>query len=135
MPPLTDTARDLLTAANVGVLSTVMPDGSPQSSAVWVDTEHDRILVATTTRTLKYRNVVRDPRVALTVTGRDDPYRELSVRGHVVAIRADGGALIDHLSQRYYGLRPYPYRAPGEEWVALIIEAVRVRFDAYDHPS
>lgn len=128
---LDEAASQLLSGPNFGVLSTLMSDGSPHSTAVWVDVDGDLVLVATIKQTRKYDNVLADPRVALTVTSHDNPYHELSARGRVLEIREDRGALIDKLSQQYYGVTPYPHHQPNEEWVALVIEVLKVRIDTY----
>jgi PPOX class probable F420-dependent enzyme len=125
-PLINEAARRLLTGPNFGVLATLMPDGSPQTSAVWVDLQGDRVIVVTTTNTIKFRNIVRDSRVALTVIDSSDPYLELSLRGRVDALHPEAGiSCIDRLSMRYYRIEPYPYHRAGQEWVAIEIEVLR----------
>ncbi|HZU12335.1 MAG TPA: TIGR03618 family F420-dependent PPOX class oxidoreductase [Chloroflexota bacterium] len=128
-------ARTLLAGPNYGVLSTLMADGSPHAATVWVGVEGDHALVATTRQSQKYRNVVRDPRVALTVSEAGDPLHELCLRGRVVTIREDQGRLIDHLSEQYYGVTPYPDHEEGTEWVALVIAPLICRVDRYPWPA
>ncbi len=119
----------LLTGANFGVIATLGIDGSPQTTAIWVDCDGENLLVATTTDTVKYRNLVRDPRVAVTVIDRDNPYLEVNLKGRVVDVRADGVETIDRLSGRYYGLEPYPYHKAGETWVTVVIDVEKVRIN------
>jgi PPOX class probable F420-dependent enzyme len=127
MPELSETARRLLDGPNIAVVATLMPDGAPQTSAVWVTRRGETVIFATT-QTLKLTNLRRDPRVSVTVYDRDDPYLELNLRGTVTAIDADGGiALIDELSQLYYGKSPYPYHKPDQSWFAVSIEVGRWR--------
>jgi PPOX class probable F420-dependent enzyme len=127
MPDLSQTARRLLDGPNIGVIATLMPDGSPQTSAVWV-TRRDESVAFATTETLKLSNLRRDPRVSVTVNDRDDPYLELNLRGTVTAIDESGGtALIDALSELYYGTTPYPYHQPGQTWFAVEIKVERWR--------
>lgn len=83
-------ARWLLEEPNVGHLATVNPDGSPQVTCVWVDVRDDLVLVNTTEGTVKIRNVRRDPRVALSVADRANPYRRIYVRGRVVGSTTEG---------------------------------------------
>ena len=89
MPELSETARQLLDGPNVAVLATLMPDGCPQTTAVWVR-RAGQDLVFATTPTVKLSNIRRDPRVSVTVCDRDDPYNELNLRGRVTSI--DGPA-------------------------------------------
>jgi PPOX class probable F420-dependent enzyme len=125
---LSENARALLDGPNIAVLATLMPGGEPQTTAVWVARDGDDTVVIATTETLKLKNMRRDRRVSLTIIDRDDPYLELNARGQVVDIDADAGkALIDELSQSYYGTTPYPYHQEGQTWFAVRIRLDRVR--------
>lgn len=107
--------KDLLQDRVFVHLATLMPDGAPQSSPVWVDVDGDEILVNTARGRVKDRNMTRDPRVALSVTPIDNPYRAYMLRGHVTAQTTDGAdAHIDRLSKKYLGLDRYPRRTSGE---------------------
>jgi PPOX class probable F420-dependent enzyme len=126
MRELSPTARRLLDEPNIAVLATLMEDGTPQTSAVWLTRSGEDVLFATT-ETLKLRNLQRDPRVSFTVIDRDDPYLELNARGRVTETEADGGRLIDQLSAQYYGKSPYPYHQDGQQWYAVRIALTRWR--------
>ncbi len=103
-------------------LATLMPDGSPQLTQVWVDTDGEHILVNTADGRQKVRNVRRDPRVAVNVVDPTNAWRLASVRGRVVAVTSDGAdALIDHLAHKYLGADRYPFRQPGEVRLTLKI--------------
>lgn len=124
MARLTETARELLKGRNFGHLATVMKDGSPQASPIWVDAENDYVVVNTAVGRLKERNMRRDPRVALSVVDHYDPYTKLHLRGRVVQmIEGDEAwAHIDSLNRRYHQTdRPYPRRA-GQQRVKVWIE-------------
>ncbi|GIX48175.1 MAG: hypothetical protein KatS3mg131_2386 [Candidatus Tectimicrobiota bacterium] len=124
---LTPAMLELLRAPNLGYLATLMPDGSPQVTPVWVDTDGTHILVNTAEGRWKARNVRRDPRVALAVTDRSNPYRMLSVRGRVVKITSEGAdAHIDQLAKKYLGQDRYPFRQPGEQRLLLQIQPERI---------
>jgi PPOX class probable F420-dependent enzyme len=128
---LTDDDRELLGAPQFAVIATLMRDGSPQTSTVWVDTDGDHVLVNTSEGRVKPANVRRDPRVALTVWDREDPYRQVIVRGRVVELTHEGAEdHIDELSRRYTGRFPYPWRSEGEQRVIL-----RIRPDAVIRPD
>jgi len=103
-------------------IATTMPDGSPQLTEIWVDTDGQHILINTSQGRQKERNVRRDPRVAVQVFEPNNDYRIFSVRGRVVEITEDGAdAMIDRLAKKYLGLDTYPMRQPGEVRVILKI--------------
>src|SRR3954471_18342930 len=112
MPGIPDDVRALLEARNFGHLATVLPDGAPHSVAIWVGTEGDRFVFFTQPTSRKARNLAGDPRVALSVVDRANPYSTGWVRGRVVEARTGEAALplIDALSFRYTG-QLFPMRS------------------------
>lgn len=103
---LNDRDRALFKGRNFGHLATLMPDGSPHVSPMWIDIEDgsDLILVNTAVGRVKTRNVERDPRVAISVQAAEDPYRMVAVRGRILEITRDGAEdHIDFLSRKYNG--------------------------------
>ena len=111
---------DLLRRPSPCFLATLMPDGSPQMTQTWVDTDGRNILVNTVQGFQKVRNMERDPRVAVNVADPDDPSRYFSVRGRVVDITREGAAdHIESLAQRYLG-GPYPWFG-GRDQVRLLV--------------
>jgi len=117
---------DLLGERNYAHLATIEPDGSVSSRPVWVDVEEDRVIFQTQIGSRKARNIERDPRVALSVHHRDDPYREADLRGRVVE-RIDGDAalvLADRIARKYTGAE-FPVR--GEATVVYVVEALESR--------
>ncbi len=124
---LSDAARALLEGRNFAHLATVMPDGSPQVSAVWVDYDGKHVLVNTAEGRQKPRNLRRDPRVAVSVLDQDNPYAMVTIRGRVVELTHDGAdEHIDSLSKKYLGQDTYPYRQPGDQRVIVKIEPLHV---------
>lgn len=118
--PLPDALLDLLRRPSPCFLSTLMPDGSPQMTQTWVDTDGHDVLINTVRGHQKVRNVERDPRVALNVADPDDPSRYFEVRGRVTEVTEDGAREhIDELSQRYIGA-PYPWFG-GRDLVRLLV--------------
>jgi PPOX class probable F420-dependent enzyme len=120
----------LLQEKQIAILSTIMPDGSPQATPVWVDVESDgtHVLINTVEGHLKQRNVTRDQRVAVTVVDSENRFRAVIVRGIVVEQRgADQGANdhIDMLAQKYTGRERYTLRE-GERRVILRIKPTHV---------
>jgi PPOX class probable F420-dependent enzyme len=96
-------------------LVTLMPDGSPQVTPVWIDFDGTHVLVNTARGRQKDKNMRRNERVALSILDPDNPYRYLEIRGKVAEI-TEGGAdqHIDKMSKKYFGKDKYPYRRPGE---------------------
>lgn len=104
-------------------LATLMPDGSPQVSPVWVEYDGHHILINSAKGRVKDKNMRRDPRVGLDLVDPENPYRHLSVRGRVVDITEQGAdAHIDKLAKKYLGQDKYPYRSSGEIRVIYKIE-------------
>jgi PPOX class probable F420-dependent enzyme len=96
-------------------LGTLMPNGQPQVTPVWVDYDGSQVLINTAQGRQKDKNLQRDPRVALAIMDPDNPYRYLEVRGRVVERTLDGADQhIDAMAKKYLGQDRYPYRQPGE---------------------
>jgi PPOX class probable F420-dependent enzyme len=120
----------LLEERQIAIVSTIMPDGSPQSSPVWVDVEPDgsHILINTVKGHLKLTNIKRDPRVAVTVVDSQAPFRTVTLRGTIVEqLGPDRGSTehIHKLAKKYLGRDRYPLRA-GEKRVILRIKPTHV---------
>src|SRR4051812_11040441 len=97
-----------------------MPDGSPQMTQTWVDTDGRHILVNTVQGHQKVRNMERDPRVAVNVADPDDPSSYVAVRGRVVEMTTEGAAEhIEQLAQRYLG-GPYPWFGGRDQTRVLV---------------
>jgi PPOX class probable F420-dependent enzyme len=125
--PLSAEIQQLIDRPNFAHLATLMPDGSPSSTPVWVGREGDRLLVCTSDGSLKGRNTRRDPRVALSIVDFHDPYMEAQLRGRVVERRPDPElTVMDPISQKYIG-KPFPMRS-YEGRVALVIEVDKARY-------
>jgi PPOX class probable F420-dependent enzyme len=96
-------------------LATLMPDGKPQVTPVWVDYDGKYVIINTAQGRLKDKNMQRDGRVALSITDPDNPYRYLEVRGKIAARTHEGAdAHIDAMAKKYLGQDKYPFRQPGE---------------------
>src|SRR5712664_338384 len=106
---------DLFQKKAFASLGTLMPDGRPQVTPVWVDFDGEHVIFNSARGRQKDRNVRRDPRVALAIVDPDNPYRYMEIRGTVVEITEDGAAQhIDKLAKKYMGVDKYPYSKPGE---------------------
>ncbi len=108
-------------------LATVLPDGSPQVTPVWFDTEGETIRVNTAKGRWKDRNMRRDARVALAIMDPTNPYRHIQIRGRVERVTEQGAdAHIDRLAKKYMGVDTYPFRQSGEQRVIFVIRPERV---------
>ncbi len=131
MIPLNDDARRLIDAPTVAHLATLLEDGSPKVEPVWIGRDGDRIVITTDRKSIKARNIARDPRVALSMTDSTNPYVQLLIRGVVVEDRDDNDLVeMDKLSMKYLG-RPFPRRRWSSR-VAFFVEATVARF--YESP-
>lgn len=122
-----ETVSRLLQDKNFGFLATLMPDGSPHVTPTWIDTDGEHIIINTTLDRLKYENVLRDPRVAISVSDHANPYSMVTVRGKVIEHSTDGAEEhIDRMAKKYLGMDKYPGRAPGEKRVLLKIKPNKI---------
>ena len=96
----------------------MLPDGAPHSIPVWAILEDGRIGFFTQPSSRKARNLVRDPRVAISVVDETNPYRNGQIRGRVVETVEGDAALevIDRISLRYTG-KPFPMRSGTVYWI------------------
>jgi len=123
-----DRYRDLFTKPAFAHLATLMPDGTPQVTPVWVDLQDGLVVVNSAKGRQKDRNLRRDPRVALAISDPDNPYRYLQVRGRVVGIEEQGAdAHIDKMAKKYLNKDKYPLRQPGEVRVLYKIQPERIQ--------
>jgi PPOX class probable F420-dependent enzyme len=124
---LTTEAIRLIEARNIAHLATLMPDGSPQVTPVWIDHEEDVILINTAVGRVKQRNCARDDRVALSIAGQENPYEKIIIRGRVVSQTSQGAeAHIDKLAKKYTGAAKYQKSRPDERRIIIKIEPIRV---------
>ena len=121
----------LATDRNFAALTTLMPDGHPQTQIMWVGADDEHVIINTQLDRQKYRNVLADPRVTVTVFDADNPYRYVEARGRVARTQdgAAAAASIDELSRKFtggdYGMGPTDSR------VILFIDVERVHKNGY----
>jgi PPOX class probable F420-dependent enzyme len=117
---------ELLDGANFAAVASLMEDGSPKVDTVWVGREGNLLLLASTDRTIKGQNLLRDARVALSITEYENPYHQVQIRGAVIEVRPDAELQgCDALSQVYLG-GPFPQRKHKGR-VVFVIEPLVVR--------
>ena len=115
--------RRVLDGTSLGHLATVLPDGSPHTTPVFVGTHDDQLIFFTGPRSRKARNLRRDPRVALSLTAPDNPFEPVIIRGRVVEWLEGDAAweVVDRIAAKYIGA-PYPR---DEERVVAVVEPER----------
>jgi PPOX class probable F420-dependent enzyme len=106
------------------VMTTINPDGAPQSSVVWTKVDGEDVLISTIRGRRKCRNMERDPRITLLAYDPADPYSYVELRGTVALSEAGGDALIDELSRAYDG-KPWIHR-PNETRVVVRFTPTKV---------
>jgi len=124
---MNDKVIKLFEEPNLVFIATVMKDGSPQVSPVWADYENDHILINTAEGRIKHKNVLRDPRVAISVVDQKNPLNMTTIRGKVTEIIPDYEYKhANRLTKKYMGKDKYPFRQPGEKRTILKILPQRV---------
>jgi PPOX class probable F420-dependent enzyme len=124
---LPDRLLAMLRAPSTCLIATTNPDGAPQLTETWVDTDGEHVLINTVQGFRKLKNVERDPRVAVSILDRTDPTDYYSLAGTVLSTETEGGAEhIEKLSQKYTG-GPYPnYSGKPQVRVILTIRVDRI---------
>jgi PPOX class probable F420-dependent enzyme len=119
--------KDLFDKKAFGHLATLMPDGTPQVTPVWIDFDGTHVLVNSARGRQKDKNMERNSAVSISIQDPDNPYRYLEVRGRVAEITEEGADdHIDKMAKKYMGKDKYPGRGPGEKRVLYKIEPRRV---------
>ena len=128
MPSFTANQLELLSEPHVAQFVTLMDDGSPQISPVWIDTDGSNLLINTATGRLKTNNIERDSRVAVAVYDPQNPYsRVVNVTGIVTDITTSGAIEhINKLSQKYTGQATYQGHNNKEERLIVTIKPTRI---------
>ena len=122
--PLSAGAKRIIDNKNFAHVATIMPDGSPQVSPVWLYRDGDHVMISTGTKRQKTFNLKRDPRIALSIADADNPFPPVQIRGRVVEIITGEPAVqgfVD-VTKKYTGNEP-AQRPPAAERVIYRIEA------------
>ena len=117
--------EDLLRSSAVAHVATIGPKGEPQVNPVWFDWDGEQLFLPVGTRQ-KYKNVGRDPQIALSIVDPENHLRYIEIRGEVVRVE-EGPDLdfINEMSRKYLGLDKYPYHRSGDERIGLYVETHR----------
>ena len=124
---LPEFAKKLLMGKNFATVATLLADGSPSASVVWVDTDGENVIFNTAEGRVKPKSMRRDARVAVAVYDHDNPYKQAMIRGRVISMETKGAdAHIDKMAKKYMGVDSYPYRKAGEQRIIVKIKPERV---------
>jgi PPOX class probable F420-dependent enzyme len=108
-------------------LGTLMKDGSPHVTPVWIDIVDNTILINTAEGRIKQKNVSRDPRVSISLIDEENPYSMVTIRGQVVEQTSDGAdEHIDKLAKKYLNADKYPGHSPNIKRVILKIRPEKI---------
>jgi PPOX class probable F420-dependent enzyme len=122
-----DKVVQLFSANNLVFIATVMKDGSPQVSPVWANFEDGHVLINTAEGRIKHKNILRDPRVAVSVVSKDNPLDMTTIRGVVIELIPDYDySHADKLTQQYMNRPHYPFKRDDEKRVILKIKPDKV---------
>ena len=128
MADLPQEVHHLLDEPNLASVATVMPDGSPQVTPVWIERSNGHICFNTAIGRVKEKNLRRDPRIAISIVSREDPYDKVDIRGRVVDMveGQEADDMIDRLAKKYLGEDKYPWRSPDERRVLIRVEPASI---------
>jgi PPOX class probable F420-dependent enzyme len=113
---------DLLKSKALAHVATIGPDGEPQSNPVWFDWDGEHVLFSQTKTRQKYKNVQRDPHVALSIVDPSNPFRYLEIRGTVSKIEEDPDKhFINAMAKKYTGQAVNQGNQPGDERVVVYV--------------
>lgn len=124
---MTDATVKLFKEKNFAFVASLMNDGSPQITPVWIDYDGQFLLINTAEGRTKQKNFARDPRIAVSVMNHNDPYDVVTVRGKVVEqTRSGADEHIDRMAKKYLGVDKYPFRNPDEKRIILKIKPEKI---------
>jgi PPOX class probable F420-dependent enzyme len=124
---MTEQVTRILREPNFAFLGTLMKDGRPQVTPVWIDFDNDHILINTAEGRIKHKNLTRDPRVSLSLVDKNNPYSMVTIQGTVVDQIKDGAdEHIDKLAKKYLKAEKYPGHSPSIKRIIIKIKPDRI---------
>ena len=119
--------EQLFQQKNLIFISTINSDGSPQLTPVWGDYDGEHVLVNTAEGRLKHKNILRDPRVAISVVDHSNPLNMTTIKGKVIEIIPDYDYVhANKLTKQYMGIDEYPFKRDGEKRVIFKIKPMKI---------
>ncbi len=123
---LTNEVLSLLSEANFAQLATVNADGSPHVDTVWFEFSHGQLLIASTGRTKKSRNLDCNPAAFAVITHRDNPYEQAQLTLQLLGIEDDSSmAVCDRIARKYTGKDFVQRQHPQRVAISLKIRKVK----------
>ena len=124
---MNDIVEKLFLDENLVFIATINPDGSPQLTPVWGDFDNGYVQINTAEGRIKHKNVLNDPRVAVSVVDKDDPLKMTTISGKVIEILPDYDYNhADKLAKKYMNLEKYPFKRPGEKRITFLIKPEKI---------
>lgn len=117
---------DILTDRPIGHIATIRPDGHLSVHPVSLMWDGTHVRVSTVRSRQKYRNLLRDPRVAISIPHRNNPARYVEIRGIAELTDDPDRSFINSVAKHYLDLDVYPFDQPGDERVTITIHAEQV---------
>jgi len=119
--------EQLFQQKNLIFISTINSDGSPQLTPVWGNYDDGYVLINTAEGRLKHKNVLRDPRVAISVVDHSNPLNMTTIKGKVIEIIPDYDYIhANKLTKQYMGLDEYPFKRDDEKRIIFKIKPVKI---------
>ena len=116
---------------NFAFLGTIMKDGRPQVSPIWIDIDDNNniILFNTAQGRIKHKNISRDPRVSLSLVNKNNPYSMVTIQGTVIEQTTIGAdEHIDKLAKKYLNIDRYPSHSPSIKRVICKIKPEKMYY-------
>ena len=116
---------------NFAFLGTIMKDGRPQVSPIWIDIDDNNniILFNTAQGRIKHKNISRDPRVSLSLVDKNNPYSMVTIQGTVIEQTTIGAdEHIDKLAKKYLNIDRYPSHSPSIKRVICKIKPEKMYY-------
>jgi PPOX class probable F420-dependent enzyme len=113
---LTDPVIKIIKDKNFAFLGTIMKDGRPQVSPIWIDIDDNNniLLFNTAQGRIKHKNISRDPRVSLSLVDKNNPYSMVTIQGTIIEQTTIGAdEHIDKLAKKYLNIDRYPSHSPS----------------------
>ena len=114
--PILGSHRDLLERPLYAHVAIIRPDGSPQVNPMWFSYDGQSIRLTHTRTRQKYRNLMANPAIAMSVNDPDEPYRYLEIRGLLDHVGADPAGEFSRLLSQRYGRGDLPRRTRPAGW-------------------
>lgn len=125
--PLSPDVVKLLEDKNLAFVATIMSNGYPQITPTWIDLVDNTILINTAEGRVKQKNLLRDPRIAISIVDRNNQYNMVTIRGKVIEQTTQGAdEHIDKMAKKYLGVNKYPFRIQSEKRILLKITPEKI---------